>query len=132
MKQNSQAAPTKPYRGAAMEGVIARWYARNTRRGRGFPELAQRIFGMVPEGGRVLEVAPGPAACPAAPGRPLDADPGPHPAPLAGPDHRAVRAALPRDGLQRGDRCRHARTSRRRPRAASAGRAIWPAHICAR
>ena len=50
----------KPYKGVAMEGVIARWYAKNTRQGRGFDELAQRVSQIVPAGGRVLEVAPGP------------------------------------------------------------------------
>jgi ubiquinone/menaquinone biosynthesis C-methylase UbiE len=50
----------KAYKGMAMEGAIARWYARNTRQGRGFDELAQRICSFVPPGGSVLEVAPGP------------------------------------------------------------------------
>ncbi len=51
---------TKAYKGLAMEGPIARWYTRNTRQGRGFDELAQRISRIVPAGGAVLEVAPGP------------------------------------------------------------------------
>jgi ubiquinone/menaquinone biosynthesis C-methylase UbiE len=55
-----QSAPVKAYKGIAMEGPIARWYTRNTRQGRGFDELAKRIGGIVPPGGRVLEVAPGP------------------------------------------------------------------------
>ncbi len=50
----------KAYKGVAMEGVIARWYAGNTRRGRGFDELAKRVSGLVPAGSSVLEVAPGP------------------------------------------------------------------------
>ncbi|MBI5030500.1 MAG: class I SAM-dependent methyltransferase [Chloroflexi bacterium] len=50
----------KPYKGVAMEGVIARWYAKNTRQGRGFGDLAMRVSQIVPAGGRVLEVAPGP------------------------------------------------------------------------
>ncbi|MCL4394909.1 MAG: class I SAM-dependent methyltransferase [Chloroflexi bacterium] len=49
----------KGYKGLAMEGVIARWYARNTGQ-RGFDVLAQRVSKIVPAGGRVLEVAPGP------------------------------------------------------------------------
>ncbi len=61
MKQNGvQTAPLKAYKGVAMEGLIARWYARNTRQGRGFDELAGRIAKIVAAGGRVLEVAPGP------------------------------------------------------------------------
>ena len=43
-----------------MEGVIARWYAKNTRQGREFDLLAQRVSEIVPAGSHVLEVAPGP------------------------------------------------------------------------
>lgn len=50
----------KPYKGIAMEGMIARWYAKNTRQGREFDVLAKRVSEIVPAGGRVLEVAPGP------------------------------------------------------------------------
>jgi ubiquinone/menaquinone biosynthesis C-methylase UbiE len=50
----------KAYKGVAMEGMIARWYAKNTRQGRGFEALAERVSALVPAGGRVLEVAPGP------------------------------------------------------------------------
>lgn len=53
-------ANLKPYKGIAMEGIIARWYAQNTRQGREFDVLAKRVFEIVPAGGRVLEVAPGP------------------------------------------------------------------------
>lgn len=59
--KNSTAPQTaKAYKGMAMEGMIARWYAKNTSQGRGFDVLAQRISEIVPAGGRVLEVAPGP------------------------------------------------------------------------
>jgi ubiquinone/menaquinone biosynthesis C-methylase UbiE len=51
---------TKAYKGLAMEGVIARWYARNGRQGREFDLLAKRVSEIVPAGGRVLDVAPGP------------------------------------------------------------------------
>lgn len=51
---------TKAYKGIAMEGMIARWYTRNTRQGREFDVLAKRVSEIVPAGGRVLEVAPGP------------------------------------------------------------------------
>jgi ubiquinone/menaquinone biosynthesis C-methylase UbiE len=51
---------TKAYKGIAMEGVIARWYAKNTRQGREFDVLARRVSQIVPAGSHVLEVAPGP------------------------------------------------------------------------
>jgi ubiquinone/menaquinone biosynthesis C-methylase UbiE len=50
----------KPYKGMAMEGLIARWYAQNTRNGRGFHETAQAIAERLTPGSAVLEVAPGP------------------------------------------------------------------------
>jgi ubiquinone/menaquinone biosynthesis C-methylase UbiE len=52
---------TKAYKGMAMEGVIATWYAGNTQN-----DVADRrnviktITDNLPRGGRVLEVAPGP------------------------------------------------------------------------
>jgi ubiquinone/menaquinone biosynthesis C-methylase UbiE len=51
---------TNAYKGIAMEGVIARWYAKNTRQGREFDLLAQRVSEIVPAGSHILEVAPGP------------------------------------------------------------------------
>ena len=51
---------TKAYKGMAMEGMIARWYTNNTRQGRDFDVLAKRVSEIVPTGGCVLEVAPGP------------------------------------------------------------------------
>ncbi len=51
---------TKAYKGMAMEGMIARWYAENTRQGREFDVLAKRVTEIVPAGSYVLEVAPGP------------------------------------------------------------------------
>jgi ubiquinone/menaquinone biosynthesis C-methylase UbiE len=51
----------KAYKGLGMEGTIARWYDRTTRKD--MPEvrqLAARIAAMVPAAGSVLEVAPGP------------------------------------------------------------------------
>ncbi len=51
----------KAYRGLAMEGLIARWYARNTGRNiEEFRKAAQAIARRVPGGSDVLEVAPGP------------------------------------------------------------------------
>src|SRR5579871_6143263 len=51
----------KGYKGIAMEGPIATWYAQNTRsRIEEQRQLAYRIAERVPPGGSVLEVAPGP------------------------------------------------------------------------
>jgi ubiquinone/menaquinone biosynthesis C-methylase UbiE len=57
---NLKPRAAKAYKGMAMEGMIARWYAKNTRQGREFDVLAKRVSEIVPAGGRVLEVAPGP------------------------------------------------------------------------
>lgn len=52
---------TKGYRGLGMEGMIARWYARNTGKNLGeYQDLAATLAGQLPAGGSVLEVAPGP------------------------------------------------------------------------
>jgi ubiquinone/menaquinone biosynthesis C-methylase UbiE len=51
----------KGYKGLPMEGLLARWYARNT--ARAMPEyeaLARDLAGRLAGGARVLEVAPGP------------------------------------------------------------------------
>src|SRR5947208_1611271 len=57
----STAQPKKAYRGLAMEGLIARWYARNTGRNvEEFRRAAQEIARRVSSGSDVLEVAPGP------------------------------------------------------------------------
>ena len=51
----------KPYKGLAMEGPIARWYAKNTRRDtRGYRKTAQAVAERLAPGSAVLEVAPGP------------------------------------------------------------------------
>jgi ubiquinone/menaquinone biosynthesis C-methylase UbiE len=55
------AKTTKAYRGIGMEGPIARWYARSTRKDiERFRALATRLREAFPQGGDVLEVAPGP------------------------------------------------------------------------
>jgi ubiquinone/menaquinone biosynthesis C-methylase UbiE len=60
--RTNQPAPkaAKPYKGMAMEGMIATWYAKNTKQGREFDTLAHRVSELLPAGSRVLEVAPGP------------------------------------------------------------------------
>jgi ubiquinone/menaquinone biosynthesis C-methylase UbiE len=51
----------KPYKGMAMEGCIATWYAKNTSRDRRrFVTAARAVAERLPSGGRVLELAPGP------------------------------------------------------------------------
>ena len=51
----------KGYRGMGMEGAIARWYARTTDKNREeYRKDARRMAGLLPGGGAVLEVAPGP------------------------------------------------------------------------
>ena len=57
----SIAQPKKAYRGLAMEGLIARWYARNTGRSiEQFRKEAEGFAHQLPSGSAVLEVAPGP------------------------------------------------------------------------
>jgi ubiquinone/menaquinone biosynthesis C-methylase UbiE len=52
---------TKAYRGFGMEGATARWYEKNTRHSMDeFRALAARLQEMLPGGGEVLEIAPGP------------------------------------------------------------------------
>src|SRR5579875_1595585 len=51
----------KAYKGMGMEGGIARWYDRTTRKDMpAVRALAARIAAKVPAGAQVLEVAPGP------------------------------------------------------------------------
>jgi ubiquinone/menaquinone biosynthesis C-methylase UbiE len=55
------ASVAKAYKGLGMEGGIARWYDKTTRRDMPeFERLASRIAAVAPPSGRVLEVAPGP------------------------------------------------------------------------
>ncbi len=54
-------AAQKAYRGMGMEGSVARWYDKTTRKD--FQEhrrLAERLRACLPDGGDVLEIAPGP------------------------------------------------------------------------
>jgi len=54
-------ATQKAYIGMGMEGSIARWYEKTTRKDMGeFRKLAERLRAMLPGGGDVLEVASGP------------------------------------------------------------------------
>ena len=54
-------AGQKAYRGLGMEGPIATWYAKNTGRDlQRFITVARAVIDRLPDGGDVLEVAPGP------------------------------------------------------------------------
>jgi ubiquinone/menaquinone biosynthesis C-methylase UbiE len=54
-------AMEKAYKGMGMEGSVARWYEKTTRKDyEEYRRLAARIAAGLPEGGDVLEVAPGP------------------------------------------------------------------------
>ena len=56
-----QSSAKKPYRGISMEGALATWYAKITRKDLDeFESLAQKIAKDLPHDARVLEVAPGP------------------------------------------------------------------------
>src|SRR5271155_4774040 len=55
------AAAQKAYKGMGMEGSVARWYEKSTRKSlEEFRKLAERMQQFLPNGGDVLEVAPGP------------------------------------------------------------------------
>jgi ubiquinone/menaquinone biosynthesis C-methylase UbiE len=56
-----ESASVKAYKGIGMEGLIAKWYAANTRKGmEDFRALARRVAGQLAPGSSVLELAPGP------------------------------------------------------------------------
>ena len=51
----------KPYKGTGMEGRLATWYAKITRKGiEDYQIFADRLFKENPENSHILEVAPGP------------------------------------------------------------------------
>ena len=59
----------KAYKGMGMEGGVARWYDKATRRDMPeFVQLAARIAALVPASATVLEVAPGPVSRSSLPG----------------------------------------------------------------
>jgi ubiquinone/menaquinone biosynthesis C-methylase UbiE len=56
-----QSSAKKPYIGMSMEGRIATWYAKTTRKDFSeFERLAQELAKQLPPNARVLEIAPGP------------------------------------------------------------------------
>lgn len=57
----STVAMPKPHKDRGIEGGMATWYAATTGKSlRDFQDLARRIAGELPQGGSVLEIAPGP------------------------------------------------------------------------
>jgi ubiquinone/menaquinone biosynthesis C-methylase UbiE len=61
MEDKRMTSAIKAYKGLGMEGGIARWYDRTTRKDMPeFKALAARIAALVPPAGAVLEIAPGP------------------------------------------------------------------------
>jgi ubiquinone/menaquinone biosynthesis C-methylase UbiE len=50
----------KPYKGMAMEGMIAKWYAKNTGRAPEQKVIFNKVKGTLPLHANILEVAPGP------------------------------------------------------------------------
>lgn len=58
---SSTATMPKPHRDRGIEGRVATWYAATTGKSiQEFRDLAQRVARELPDGGRVVEVAPGP------------------------------------------------------------------------
>jgi ubiquinone/menaquinone biosynthesis C-methylase UbiE len=56
-----EATAKKPYRGISMEGALASWYSKITRKDLGeFERLARELAKELSPGARVLEIAPGP------------------------------------------------------------------------
>ena len=60
--QTQPAAPkaAKPYKGMAMEGIIARWYTNIRKDDVELEAVVRQVSNLLPAGSRILEVAPGP------------------------------------------------------------------------
>jgi ubiquinone/menaquinone biosynthesis C-methylase UbiE len=52
--------PAKGYKGLPMEGIIAKWYAKNTGRAPEQKIIFNKVKSILPENANILEVAPGP------------------------------------------------------------------------
>ncbi len=58
---NAHTAAPKAHKGLGMEGLVAKWYAKLTKKAlEDFRALARRTAEQIPSGSHVLEVAPGP------------------------------------------------------------------------
>ncbi len=61
MTEKTESNIKKSYKGMAMEGFIARWYAKNTKSNLDqYKDFAKKVAENVKEGSKILEVAPGP------------------------------------------------------------------------
>ena len=61
MTEQTESNIEKSYKGMAMEGFIARWYAKNTKGNLDqYKDFARKVANTVTEGNKILEVAPGP------------------------------------------------------------------------
>ncbi|MGB9200669.1 class I SAM-dependent methyltransferase [Methanobacterium sp.] len=61
MSKQNESNIKKSYKGMAMEGFIARWYAKNTKSNLDqYKDFAKKVAENVTEGSDILEVAPGP------------------------------------------------------------------------
>ena len=61
MTEKTESNIKKSYKGMAMEGFIARWYAKNTKSNLDqYKDFAKKVAENVTEGSKILEVAPGP------------------------------------------------------------------------
>ena len=61
MTEQNESNIKKSYRGMAMEGFIARWYAKNTKGNLDqYQDYAKKVAENAAEGSSILEVAPGP------------------------------------------------------------------------
>jgi SAM-dependent methyltransferase len=60
--QTQPSAPkaAKPYKGMAMEGIIARWYTNIRKDDAELAPVVRQVSDLLPAGSRILEVAPGP------------------------------------------------------------------------
>ncbi len=62
--QTNQSLPkaAKPYKGVAMEGIIATWYAKVREQDQELGMAVRQVSEILPAGGHILEVAPGPGS----------------------------------------------------------------------
>ena len=59
MTEQNESNIKKSYKGMAMEGFIARWYAKNTKGNLDqYKDFAKKVAENVTEGSHILEVAP--------------------------------------------------------------------------
>lgn len=59
-REQAAAKTVKPYKGMAMEGLIAKWYSKIRTQDEEMAHSLQQVQDVLPAGGAVLEIAPGP------------------------------------------------------------------------